>query len=259
MQDKDHSDLLRASNMKLRICEIFKSVQGEGVSTGVPVIFVRFSWCNLACTFCDSAYTWKWKGKNFSNVEDEQEYLPEDEIVAMTANEVKDEIDSLADEKVSTVVITGGEPLLQQNSSVFIQLLRLLKKERFRIEIETNGTITPNPETVSYVDQFNVSLKLSNSGNKKEACIKEKPCLFFANEPKTWFKFVISCSEDVKEVLDIQKTFGISSGKILLMPEGQSRKVICERSKEVIALCMENGFRFSDRLQVRLWGKTRKV
>ena len=85
----------------MQVNEIFKSIQGEGPNFGKPAIFLRTAQCNLKCTWCDTKYTWDWKNYDFSK-----------EVKEMTIDEVKDAITEL---EIKHLVITGGEPLLQQD------------------------------------------------------------------------------------------------------------------------------------------------
>src|SRR5271170_594917 len=95
--------------MKLKVNEIYGPVQqGEGKSSGLDVLFLRLSGCNLACSWCDTPYTWNWVGTKFVHPE---KYDPMKEISFMDTNEVKVELDKL---NTKAVVISGGEPMLQQ-------------------------------------------------------------------------------------------------------------------------------------------------
>ena len=124
--------------------------QGEGKTAGKEVMFLRLAYCNLKCVFCDTPYTWQAK-------------LLKTEVHKMT---IEDVITKLQNRKViKSIVISGGEPLLQQKE--LISLCKWLRSTNWWIEIETNGTILPNKELVNLVNQFNCSPKLSNSGNIK--------------------------------------------------------------------------------------------
>ena len=132
----------------MQINEIFKSIQGEGPHFGKPAIFLRTAQCNLKCIWCDTKYTWDWENYDFSK-----------EVKEMTIDEIKE---SILEFGINHLVITGGEPLLQQDD--LADLLSFLKPD-FYVEIETNCTILPNKMLTDLVDQWNVSPKTENSGN----------------------------------------------------------------------------------------------
>ena len=137
----------------MQVNEIFKSIQGEGPNFGKPAIFLRTAQCNLKCTWCDTKYTWDWKNYDFQK-----------EVKEMTIDEVKD---AILDLEIKHLVITGGEPLLQQDD--LADLLSFLKPD-FYVEVETNCTILPNKMLTDLIDQWNVSPKTKNSGNPLELC-----------------------------------------------------------------------------------------
>ena len=89
--------------------EIFASLQGEGPSTGKPCAFVRLSRCNLACSWCDTAYTWRFEGDNRPH-RDGVAYERAANQVALSGEDVADRIAALGQPRL---VVTGGEPLLQ--------------------------------------------------------------------------------------------------------------------------------------------------
>ena len=82
---------------------------------------------------------------------------------------------------------------------------------------------------------------------------------FFVGSKKAWFKFVITNKQDIKEVMDLQKECNISPNSILLMPEGRTEEVLREKSQDIVKLCMDNGYRFCNRLHVWLWDNKRGV
>ena len=229
--------------------EIFASVQGEGPSMGMPVAFMRLSRCNLACVWCDTAYTWHFQGDerpHRGGVEYDRKAnqlsLPEDEVAAR--------IMALGQ---SRLVITGGEPLLQ--APALARLLELLPD--VSVEIETNGTTkAPAPLDIR-IDQFNVSPKLAHSGNPAELALLPERLDAYATDPRAWFKFVIAKPADVEEVLALRDRYRFRPGHVFLMAEGTDSETLREREKWLAPLCVRHGFRLSDRLHIHLFGDTR--
>ncbi|MAW90538.1 MAG: pyrroloquinoline quinone biosynthesis protein PqqE [Altererythrobacter sp.] len=229
--------------------EIFASVQGEGPSAGMPVAFMRLSRCNLACVWCDTAYTWHFEGDERPHSggvtyarKPNQVTLPEDEVAAI--------IQSLGQ---SRLVITGGEPLLQ--APALAKLMELLPD--ISVEIETNGTTKAPPPLDIRIDQFNVSPKLAHSGNPAELALLPERLDAYATDPRAWFKFVIAEPSDVDEVLALRDRYRFRPGHVFLMPEGTDSETLRAREKWLAGLCVEHGFRMSDRLHIHLFGDTR--
>ena len=223
--------------------EIFASIQGEGVSIGVPSVFVRFAECNLQCSFCDTKYTWQW-----------DHYDRNKETIELSLSNVVDRIVQIAN-GARNVVITGGEPMLHQEA--MIEIADALHGRGFRIEVETNGTIEPTAELAQRIDQWNVSPKLETSNNRLTARLRTGPLTWFAAAANANFKFVITAPSDLEEVLQIAKRFEIARERILLMPEGMTAADISERSAWLVSECQKHGMRFSTRLHVLLWGSER--
>ena len=235
--------------------EIFHTLQGEGVSMGLPSVFIRSSLCNLRCTWCDTAYTWNWEGTKWDH-EDGEKYAKSDYIVELETSAVADLV---ADYHCLNVVLTGGEPLLQQPA--WFSIIKHLRERdpKYRFEIETNGTQLPDDDMAQAVDQWNVSAKLSNSGNSAKLRIKEEAMTFFASSDKAWFKFVIQSEQDLAEVQQLEAQFSIPKERILLMPEGRDEVTLQSRRLWLADLCRDQGYRFSDRLHIQLWGSKRGV
>src|SRR3989442_11012171 len=105
----------------MKVSEVFCSIQGEGRNAGKKAVFLRLALCNLACEWCDTKYTWDWKN-----------YRYEDEVDEMTTAEIGSKIRSCG---VKHLVLTGGEPMLQQ--SELLSLIKSLKTEGFYVEVET--------------------------------------------------------------------------------------------------------------------------
>lgn len=240
--------------------EIFYSIQGEGKSLGWPSIFVRTSLCNLHCVWCDTDYTWNWTGTRFAHQNDARPgYRKFDKKEWIAECEIETVAGLVAAYPCQNVILTGGEPMLQQPALVALMLALRQKNASYRFEVETNGTLMPLPEFDAAIDQYNVSPKLDNSGNSRK--LRERPAVyrFFAENPKANFKFVVADPADLREVLDLIGRYPIPAEKIWLMPEGSSRPLLARRRKWLVEICKAYGFRYSDRMHVQIWGSKKGV
>ena len=207
-------------------------MQGEGVTAGLPSVFVRLQGCSVGCRWCDTKYSWATGGGQDTTL---------DRILG-----------NVAEAGVENVVVTGGEPL---EHPAFAPLVHALKSRRHRVEVETAGTILP-PGV--FVDQWNVSLKLAHSNVAEEKRLNPEAIRAF-RDLGAWFKFVVASERDVDEVLAIQTAHRLTSKHILLMPLGMQRDEQLERMPLVMEWCRRWGFRFSPRLHILAWGPQRGV
>ncbi len=224
--------------------ELFASIQGEGLSVGVPSVFVRLAECNLVCSFCDTKYTWDWDNHDKAA-----------NTTTLAENAVVSRVVELAGTHTRNLIFTGGEPMLQQ--AHLVDVARSLRTKGFRIEIETNGTIEPIAELAPLVDQWNVSAKLETSANRQTARLRTGPMTWFAGSPNASFKFVVTSASDLEEIESVVRTFGIPRHRVMVMPEGTSADEIAGKSRWLVPEAQGRGFRFSTRLHVLLWGAER--
>jgi organic radical activating enzyme len=233
--------MLRLTRLTSGEPELFATIQGEGVSAGVPSVFVRLAVCNLQCAYCDTPFSWDWT-----------RYDPKVEIVDLEVADVARRVEAAGPRNV---VLTGGEPLLQQRA--LVPLATALKAGGRRIEVETNGTIQPHTGLVALIDQWNVSPKLANSGNAPRARERAAPLRWFAAQPNAYFKLVVATPEDLGEATALVERYGVPRERVLLMPEGTSAQALAERSPWLAERCAELGYRFTTRLHILLWGDER--
>jgi 7-carboxy-7-deazaguanine synthase len=224
----------------VKIAEIFYSVQGEGALVGVPSTFVRTSGCNLRCVWCDTPYTsWQPEGPDRS-------------------------IDSIVDEvnqyQAAHVVITGGEPMIAPGIE---ELTRRLQQH---ITIETAGTVDAEVRC----DLMSISPKLANStpherdGGRWAAQherLRYRPDVLrrLMEKYSHQLKFVIADPGDLAEVREILRDTGADPSRVILMPEGTDAATLADRGRWLVEICKREGFRFSPRLHVDLWGNRRGV
>jgi len=280
---------------KIKVSELFYSVQGEGRYMGVPSVFLRTFGCNFTCdgfgmpkgeksnerniiadrvaefkqyrdlplvnTGCDSYASWDPRFKDLSPVV-ETDGLAESIVDLLPYKEWRDE----------HLVITGGEPLLGWQRA-YPELLDHPKMQSLKeITFETNGTQALSKEFKDYLYHwgietrgwgaltFSVSAKLSCSGESRLDAIKPEIVCEYEKVGWTYLKFVISTEDDAAEALDtviVYRRAGFK-GPVYLMPVGGVESVYSLNNRRVADLAMQNGLRYSDRLQVPLfknaWG-----
>lgn len=226
----------------LVVSEVFGPTwQGEGPSLGRRAGFVRLGRCNLACTFCDTPYTWRWT-----------DHDPAVELRTMSVDDVLSELRAM---DVPLVVVTGGEPLLQQ--SHLPPLLRPLREGGIDVEIETAATLAPSAELIELVTRFNVSPKLANSGNDVDRRLRPDVLRAFEATGRAAFKFVALDAVDLDEIGRIVDDHGLTD--VWVMPEGTDAETIVTRSRALIEPVLARGWNLTTRLHVLLWGDRRGV
>jgi 7-carboxy-7-deazaguanine synthase len=223
----------------LKIAELFYSLQGEGSLVGVPSVFIRSSGCNLRCAWCDTPYTsWQPEGTE----------LDLDRIV-----------DEVKAHPARHVVITGGEPMIQPEMVPLTERLRALG---MHITIETAGTVF---QPVA-CDLMSISPKLSNStpaGNFAEPHdrLRIQPTILaeLIARYEYQLKFVVENPADLQEIRALMEMLAAPRERVILMPEGTEPARLAERGLWLAEICKEEGFRFSPRLHIDLWGSRRGV
>jgi organic radical activating enzyme len=275
---------------KIKIAELFYSIQGEGRFMGVPSVFLRTFGCNFKCagfgmpkgelsmevddiasvshmfnkyeelplvsTGCDSYASWDPRFKHLSPVL-ETNAIVERIMQVLPFNEWFDE----------HLVITGGEPLLGWQRAYPDLLNHNAMQALKEITFETNGTQALDDDFKAYLIDwqtkmpffrdvtFSVSAKLSCSGESREDAIKPEVLLGYEEVGTTYLKFVVATEEDIEEALetiDIFRAAGFT-GHVYLMPVGGVESVYSLNNRRVAEAAMKNGLRYSDRLQVTLF------
>ena len=278
---------------KIKVAELFYSIQGEGRYMGVPSVFLRTFGCNFKCagfgmpkgqlstevdkvaesidnyksynelplvsTGCDSYASWDPRFKHLSPVL-ETDSIVEAIVDSLPHKEWRDE----------HLVITGGEPLLGWQRS-YIDLLSHPKMAALKeLTFETNGTQPLTQEFQDYLRwkpdswthnrgyyalTFSVSAKLGASGELREDAIKPEIVVDYERFGYTYLKFVIATEADAAEALEVTKIYRDAGfvGPVYLMPVGGVESVYSMNNRNVALLAMKHGLRYSDRLQVPLF------
>jgi len=276
---------------KLLISSDFYSVQGEGISSGVPSYFVRLGICNLTCGMsrkftnqlakeekledgeifvgdlhaegkatwtCDSTSQWLWRGedKEFQYLIDQwKEQGIYEDILDGTIH----------------IIWTGGEPTIKGHQEAIVNFLEYWSNWELKQpgsteecipyhEIETNGTIVIEDELFSWLSQINCSPKLSNSGMTEKQRINPDAIKRIMEHDNYQFKFVISTEDDVKEVFrDFIVPYRIPLTNVVCMPGLDSQTDFHERTQFVLEMAKKYRFRGLTRLHISAWDKTLNV
>jgi len=221
----------------MRIAEVFRSIQGEGVLAGVPSVFIRTSGCNLRCSWCDTRYaSWQPEG---------------------TERSVAELIDEAT---LKHVVITGGEPLL------FAEVAELAAGLRARgrhVTIETAGTVWLDVAC----DLMSISPKTGNSTPSGEWAERHEERRLRPDVIRRLMmagvdyqlKFVVAKPADLDEIVPLVGACGADAGRVLLMPEAATAEALAERSAWIVGECLRRGYRYGPRLHISIWGVRRGV
>ena len=283
---------------RLLISSDFYSVQGEGISTGIPSYFVRLGVCNLTCGMsrkftnallkeasladgeifkgdlelegkatwtCDSTSQWLWRGED-----KEFQYL----IDRWKEQGIYDDI------KNGTIHIiwTGGEPTIKGHQEAIVNFFKYWKsvdssikkiisgglvstgQVRAYSEIETNGTIVIDYPLSIYIDQINCSPKLSNSGMTEKQRINPDAIKRIMEHSLYQFKFVVSVEDDIKEIFrDFIEPFNIPLKNVVIMPGMDSQEDFHERTYFVLEMAKKYKIRGLSRLHISAYDKTLNV
>lgn len=233
--------LRRVADPELVISEIFgPTFQGEGPSLGRRCGFVRLGRCDLACSWCDTAYTWDW-----------DRYDPAVELRRMSPDNV---VEAVAAMGVDRVVVTGGEPFLQQRA--LLPFLEACAERAWAVEIETAGHQALRLPA-ALVDRLNVSPKLAHSGNAIERRYRPEALRGLEATGKAVFKFVVDTVADLDEVAAIVGECGLTD--VWVMPEGRSADEVRSRGLALSEAVLARGWNLTTRLHVLLWGDRRGV
>ncbi len=272
---------------KLLISSDFYSIQGEGISSGVPSYFVRLGTCNLTCGMsrlfanklmkeksledgeifvgdlhaegkatwtCDSTSQWLWRGEN-----QDFQYL----IDRWKEQGIYEDI------KNGTIHIiwTGGEPTIKGHQEAIVNFHKYFFNNdetggwmNSFDEIETNGTIYIEDDLFKMTDQINCSPKLSNSGLPSKQRIIPGAIERIMEHSNYQFKFVISTEDDIKEIFrDFVEPFNIPLKNVVCMPGLDDAADFEERTQFCLELAKKYRFRGLTRLHIAAWNKTLNV
>ncbi len=216
----------------LRIAELFRSLQGEGPSAGMPAHFLRLQGCDVGCRWCDTRYTWDATGGS-------------DRSIAETFAELR----ALGDAPL--LVVTGGEPLAHAGID---RLLTAAVGQWPRVELETSGSVALLLQHERLFPMWSPKLP---SVTERWADTWAHAARFMG-DARTTVKLVVARGDD-DDALRLIREYALPRERVMLMPEGLTDSAVRERALELAPLCQREGLRLSPRLHVWLWGAKRGV
>jgi 7-carboxy-7-deazaguanine synthase len=230
----------------MRVTELFHSLQGEGILSGTPSVFVRLAGCPLRCRWCDTKYAWDFAGG--------------------TDYALPDLIEQIQRWPCRFVVLTGGEPLVgpeQTPRPDLAELTHRLRTLNKHITIETAGTLfIPDLDC----DLMSISPKLRNSAPSESALtaaheqarLNQDALVALIGTYPCQFKFVVESPEDIAEIRELLGRLPpVAEERILLMPQAATREQLLARLPVVAQVCRDAGFRLCPRLHALLWDNRR--
>lgn len=225
----------------MRVAEIFYSVQGEGGLVGTPSVFVRASGCNLRCVWCDTPYaSWRPEGRKLS-------------VAAV--------LDQVRGFEARHVVVTGGEPMIFPE---MVPLTKALCRLGYHITVETAGTVW----LPVACHLMSISPKLRNSTPREPRAwaarherlrIQPEVLRRLLGAYDYQLKFTVVRPSDLAEIKSLVETLAADPAKVILMPEGTRPATLRRRGRWLVELCKQEGYRYSPRLHIDLYGNRRGV
>lgn len=249
----------------LEVNEIFgPTIQGEGKKIGTPSVFVRFGKCNMTCSGFEVEYETPSGIKKCScdSFHASDIAFRDEWHKYKQASELIKEVDKIIPDYKVDIVLTGGEPLLYWHDLEFQKFMKHYIQNGYAITIETNASlnITLNEKWQKKI-LFSMSVKLSNSGeplNKRINISTLTNIIEFCDD--SYLKFVIDkefLNQASNEIDNI--TNQIPNCEVYLMPLGDTATLIDKNSLPVIELALKKGYKYSDRLHIRVWDNKRGV
>jgi 6-pyruvoyltetrahydropterin 2'-reductase len=240
------------------VSEQFLSIQGEGPTTGTRAVFLRTHACNLFCGGGKYAEGAKWTCDTIPVFTKIQRRYSPDELLAEW-----NDLGWLAALRAGAhLVLTGGEPLLPERQNELIPFLVLLTAALHHvvIEVETNGTVIPQPDFHRVIRQYNVSPKLSSSGMPRTIRLVPEVLHWHQQNRGSCFKFVVADENDVQEMIHtIIEPFQIARDRCWLMPAAATRNQLLDMQPRIASLALTHGFHFCTRLHILLYDQATGV
>lgn len=244
----------------MRVVESFLSIQGEGRFAGRLAVFVRFAGCNLNCIGfgvkaqrngkilqgCDTLRA------VFTGEFDSKEY---------NTKELFERVLELKKNFSAIVVITGGEPLIHHKNEDFLAFIELLLSADLEVHFESNGSIELDFNKYPLYKRcvFALGIKLSNSGVCKDKRLNFRAIENIVKNTQSFYKFVLDAKDIERSAVEISEIVNRVPNSVYCMPLGENEEKLKANAPKVVEFCIKNGYNYTDRIHIRLWGEREGV
>lgn len=244
----------------LQVVESFLSIQGEGKFAGRLAVFVRFAGCNLNCVgFGVKAQK---NGKILQGCDTLRAvFTKEFEFKEYNAKSLFDRVLELKKNFRAMVVITGGEPLIHHQNKEFLAFIELLLAKNLEVHFESNGSIELDFNKYPLYKKcvFALGIKLSNSGVAKEKRLNFKAIESIVKNAKSFYKFVLDAKSLKTSADEMNEILAKVPNEVYCMPLGENEEKLKINAPEIVEFCIKNGYNYTDRIHIRLWGEQEGV
>ncbi len=244
----------------MQVVESFLSIQGEGKFAGKLAVFVRFAGCNFNCLGfgverekngkilrgCDTLRAVFVSDFSFKTYDAESLFL--------RVLELKKDFNVI-------VVITGGEPLIHHQNQDFLSFIGLLLDANLEVHFESNASIELDFDKYALYKKciFALGIKLSNSGVAEEKRLNFKAIESIVKNARSFYKFVLDSRDIERSAREIDAIVSTIPNEVYCMPLGENEEKLKANALKIVEFCIKNGYNYTDRIHIRLWGEQEGV
>ena len=259
-QSNFFKSLLSNRRVNLQVVESFLSIQGEGKFAGKLAVFIRFAGCNLNCI--GFGVKRQKNGKILQGCDTLRAvFTKEFESQTYDSQSLFERVLELKKDFRTIIVITGGEPLIHHQDEEFINFIELLLNANLEVHFESNGSIELDFNKYPLYKKciFALGIKLSNSGIAKEKRINFKAIESIVKNTQSFYKFVLDSKSIQRSASEIDEIVSQIPNEVYCMPLGENEDKLRANALKIVEFCIKNGYNYTDRIHIRLWGEQEGV
>ncbi len=244
----------------MELVESFLSIQGEGKFAGSLAVFVRFAGCNFNCV--GFGVRKEKNGKILQGCDTLRAVFTNDfTYEKYSAQSLFKRVLELKKDFDAKIIITGGEPLIHHQKQEFLEFIELLLGANLEVHFESNASINIDFNKYPLYKNcvFALGVKLSNSGVSKEKRLNFKALENIVKNTKSFYKFVLDAKNLEKQAREIEEILKQIPNEVYCMPLGENEENLKANALKIVEFCIKNGYNYTDRIHIRLWGEQEGV